>query len=439
MITRIIRLSGWMLAVLLVADLAIAGGIINKNNQSAEYMRTLSRHAATDYADIAVYNPAGTAKMKDGLYTKLDLMYFGKDYYNDVPGYGELSQDDPSLVPAFFTIYKKKKWAGFFAFTVPAGGGELNYENGDARTVQLATGVAGAANAALAANNIPDTFYYNQIDAGSLEVKQSSVYGFTFGGSYAINDAWSLAVGARYSTGTREFDGSATISASNPLDLGGGQINAPLTPSLNLEEDASGWAGILGVNFAPNEKLNTALTFISNTKMDYEMDVKQDTTLPDGSSLAAAIGYPDGSNRRIDIPAQLGFGISYRFTPPFKVDFNYTYYLEKDAEIDTYEDEGNSWDLAISGEYTFTPRWKASLGYALTNIALDADEQINEPEEPKLDANSFAGGVVWSATADLDVTLAAAYIMYEDVTDSMGIEYGKTVTNVSLGVQYRFF
>jgi hypothetical protein len=31
-----------------------AGGIINKQNLSADYMRTFSRHAATDYADIAV-------------------------------------------------------------------------------------------------------------------------------------------------------------------------------------------------------------------------------------------------------------------------------------------------------------------------------------------------------------------------------------------------
>ena len=75
------------------------------------------------------------------------------------------------------------------------------------------------------------------------------------------------------------------------------------------------------------------------------------------------LGFTQGSKRRIDIPGLLGFGISYRFMPEFKVDFNYTYYLEEDAEIDTYDDEGNSWDLAISGEYTFTPQWKASLGY----------------------------------------------------------------------------
>ena len=52
---RFFRLSALTLTIalagLLMATTATAGGIINKNNQSADYIRTLSRHAATDYAD----------------------------------------------------------------------------------------------------------------------------------------------------------------------------------------------------------------------------------------------------------------------------------------------------------------------------------------------------------------------------------------------------
>ena len=72
-------------------------------------------------------------------------------------------------------------------------------------------------------------------------MKQSTVYGFTLGASYAINDVWSLAIGTRYSTGVREFEGEATISATNPLPGPGGvPLNSPITPSLHLEEDADG-------------------------------------------------------------------------------------------------------------------------------------------------------------------------------------------------------
>ena len=62
-----------------------AGGIINKQNLSADYLRTMNRNAATDYADIAAFNPAGIMKMADGGYAKLDVMYFDKDYSNKVP------------------------------------------------------------------------------------------------------------------------------------------------------------------------------------------------------------------------------------------------------------------------------------------------------------------------------------------------------------------
>ena len=70
-----------------------AGGIINKQNLSADYLRTMNRNAATDYADIAVYNPAGIMKMADGGYAKLDIMYFDKDYSNKVPNnFGEFTR-----------------------------------------------------------------------------------------------------------------------------------------------------------------------------------------------------------------------------------------------------------------------------------------------------------------------------------------------------------
>ena len=357
-------------------------------------------------------------------------MYYAKDYSNDVPGYGELSQDEPSITPGLFTIYKKKKWAGFFAFSIPAGGGTLDYKDGNARTVKLASGISQMYNAQLAAGGYPTEAFYNQIDPGYLEVKQSTVYGFTLGASYAINETWSLSAGTRFSTGTREFQGEASITS--PV-LGTEDFQ------IHLEEEADGWAGILGVNFAPNDKLNAALTYISNTKMEYDMDVKQDTTLQNGSSLAEAIGFPDGSKRRIDIPGQLGFGASYRFLPELKVDLNYTYYLEKDADIATYTDEGNSWDLGISAEYTFTPQWKASLGYLRTQIEIDDNEQVNEPEEPKLDSNTIGAGVVWSPTPQWAITLAGLGAFYEDAEDSNGWEYSKKVYNVSAGIQYKFF
>ena len=60
----------------------MAGGIDNKTNWSVEYVRTFNRNAATDAADIALYNPAGTVKMEDGLYGNLSPHYIKKEYAN---------------------------------------------------------------------------------------------------------------------------------------------------------------------------------------------------------------------------------------------------------------------------------------------------------------------------------------------------------------------
>lgn len=427
------RKLAWLMVALgvvcLAASTLYAGGIINKQNQSADYIRTLNRHAATDYADAAVYNPAGVMKFDDGLKIKADVMYFNKDYSNTVPatfpapppfglagGEGDYSSTQPSIIPGFFATYKKNRWAGYFAFTIPAGGGELDYKNGDARTVLLANGVAAGAP--------PGSF--DTIESMNLEVKQSSVFGYTLGGSFKINKMWSVSAGVRYATGTREFDGSATISGVAP----------DLTANLNLEQEASGFAGILGVNFsALEDKLNIAATYISNTKMEYENKVKSD--FPPG--LAASIGFADGSKTRIDIPALLGFGASYQVLPKLKLDLNYVYYFEKNAEIDTFDGEGDSWDLGLSAEYRFNPMWMASIGYLHTDIKLDADEQINEPEEPKLDANTLGLGFVVNPIPRLALTFSGLKVFYSSVTDSSGITYDKDVWSLGAGIQYSFF
>ncbi len=427
-----------------------AGGIINKQNLSADYMRTLSRHAATDYADIAAYNPAGIMKMADGGYAKVDVMYFDKDYHNKVPdNFGEFNQnfsrldsDKHSTIPGAFAIYKQKKWAAFFAFTIPAGGGKLNYKDGDARTLLIADGIAAGANQQLETGIGTDLFNYNKIDDQKVKVTESSVLGFTFGGSYAINDLWSVAAGVRYANGERELKGKFEISAENSLP----GVNDPIKANLNIEQDADGWAGIIGLNFSPNDKLNAALTYISKTKLRYELDVNKESKLPDGTKLTDAIGLRDGSHSRIDIPALLGFGISYKFLPQLKTDLSYTYYFEKDASIETFEGEGDSWDLGLSVEYTFSPQWKASLGYLRTDIDLDSDQQIFEPEEPKLSANSVAAGVVWSPKPAFAITAGGAVITYDDVDGPVEnargekevVDYDKEVWNLSIGFQWKF-
>ena len=180
-----------------------AGGIENKHNWSAEYVRTLNRNAATDSADAVVYNPAGVMKMEDGLYLKLDGQYVLKEYSNTYQGI-EYETDEPDFVPSLFTLYKKDKWAAYGAVTVVVAGGEVDFKDGNTTTFGIAQRV-------IALNPFFDTLLDHYLKGESYFI------GYTLGGAYAINDMVSVSLGARYVDASREFRGYATLGSANPF------------------------------------------------------------------------------------------------------------------------------------------------------------------------------------------------------------------------------
>ena len=176
-----------------------SAGVDNKTNYSAEFIRTLNRNAATDSADIAVYNPAGIMKMDNGSYVSLSLQYSAKDYSNTINGV-EFGQDEPSVAPGLFGIYKKDRWAAFAAFTIPSGGGEVDYQNGNATTM-------------IAGQTIINAMPYRSITNQGLQA-ESYYLGYTLGGAYEINKVVSVSLSARYINATKELNGS--LSVGNP-------------------------------------------------------------------------------------------------------------------------------------------------------------------------------------------------------------------------------
>lgn len=418
----------------------MAGGIINKQNFSAEYLRTFSRNAATDAADAVAYNPAGVMKLENGVYGNLGIFYAPKDYNNKIMGVNKDS-DEPSIVPGLFAVYKQDKWAGFFAFTIPAGGGEVDYKDGSTTTYELGTGLIAKANNTLddaapilAGFGIPDPslVYYTNLTNQRLE-GDSWYYGYTFGGSYAVNDMISVSAGLRYIDAFKEYKGTVTFSAANsPLGTIPG-INDDVTANVDLEQTANGWGGFLGVNISPTEVLNIGFRYETSTKLDFRTDVDVDNL-----GVTPTMGFADGSKYREDLPGLLGIGVSYKVNPKFKVDLSYTYYLEKSAHWEArLDDEGGSYDLAISVEYAFNPKLKASLGYMLTNTGIDADHML--PEAPELDANTFCGGIAWKAMENLTLNFALMTTIYDSDTRSDGIKLEKNIVGTGMSVQYKFF
>jgi long-chain fatty acid transport protein len=406
----------------------MAGGIINKSNLSADYFRSLTRHAATDAADIVAYNPAGVMKLENGLYTKGDLLYVNKEYTNTVenvypfPGEdGTYTTDIPSLVPGFFSVYKKDKWAGFFSFTVPGGGGEVEFEDGNARTVQLATQIIMGSGGLL--TSINDMY----LEADSFQ------FGYTLGGAYEISKMFSVAGGLRYVDATQKFAGYAEL---NTIAM------TTQKYEVDLERDADGWGYFLGVNIAPTNKINIGLLYMSRTELSFSTDASKDDI-----NVVGALGWDE--DVREDLPGILGLGVAYRVIEPLLLEFDYTRYLESQAALDDQRfedsDPGDSHEFGFSATYTFNPQWRASLGYLYTDIKGMEKESLLV-EAPELDASTIGIGVVFSPTDRFDVSLGYTDVTYDSVTTDTSssrapadTELAKDVWAVSLGLQYRFF
>lgn len=420
-----------------------AGGADNKTNWSAEYIGILNRNAATDAADIVMYNPAGVMEMENGLYGNLSAHYIEKDYHNNINGTG-FDQDEPSVVPGLFTVYKKDRWAGFFAVSNVIGGGEVNYENGNATTSSGGVSILTGANTLLGLGGVPAAFFYTHISDQRLKAEAMGL-AYTLGGAYEINDFWSVSLGIRYLKSEREMEGTITVAATTPTPTPPfpAGTNDPLTANVKFEEGADAFGGVIGINFAPSDVLNFGLHYDTKINLDYEADVKTDTL-----GILPSMGIVNGAERSRNLPAVLAAGVSYKVNPKLRVESNLTLYLNKDAGFKdiagTSRDESavdNGYEIGIGVDYALTNRLNATLGYLYTYSGVDAKDMT--PELPELDSNSIGAGLKYKVNDKLKLAFCLGHVFYDDASfvtaTNASINYEKEVTLVALGLEYKFF
>jgi len=398
---------------------AFAGAIDNKTNWSAEYIRTLNRNAATDYADIAAYNPAGTVKLSDGFIINGSLQFLSKDYKNVIAG-TSLESDEPSYIPGIFGVYNKGKWSLYGAFSNYGGGGKVDFSQGSFTTYAAQLFIIGMSGGALAY-------------PGPQQLTAESRYlGYTIGGAYSVNDMFSFSLGVRYIDASREAQGSATV-----LDAG---LNPALPVRLNFEEEGHGWGAILGANIAPNDKINIGIRYETKTKIDLKANIIEDTA----NLLPPLMGLVNGQERPRDLPAILGLGLSYRLTPKLRAEIDLTYYFNKDADWGGFEKGvDNGYDTGITLEYMFTDKITGSIGYMHTELGVNPQDML--PENPELNADTIGGGIAYAFNEKFHTNFSIGNSFYGDDSflapaplPPLKVEYKKNVFFVALGVEYRF-
>jgi len=369
-----------------------AGFVDNNTNFSAEYTRMNARTGSADSLDTVVYNPAGTVKLKDGLYTALNNQMLPKEYKHKINANGKEYSTTTltAVLPSMFMLYKQNDWSAYFAVTVPGGGGVLEYDDGLA--------IPGA-------------------DGLKSELK-SIYYAMTIGGAYAINDMFSVSAGCRVIYGV---------------------LNAKIADGagLDYESSAAGAAAILGLNISPLAGLNIGIVYEMETDLDWEADK---------NATNNAMFPAKGDVYEKDLPATISIGASYMLLPELKLAADFQLALNQFADWDTVTAKGtNSMDpndtdtgfsFRVGAEYTVIPMLKLSLSSEYTKTG--GNDRQNSFLSPKLDYVNIAGGFQVEPLKDLLINVGVTKAIYlEEETSSLTLN--KDLWIIGLGAQYKIF
>lgn len=413
----------------ILAPLVRAGSVDNRNNNSADYIRSLSRNSSLEGADIAIYNPGATTRLQDGLHLSLSnqtVSKFNRHFVNgDNLAYE--SEITSPLYPTAFAVYKKADWAAFGAFSFPGGGGELNYQEGSNAVFLIQSNLQ-----AMRPARNADSYL------------RSVYYGGTLGGAWAPADWVSVALAARviYARTDITVDADTALPPQNTSKV------------VDHMEEAHGYTGVLGVDFFPTPELTLAIRLEGPTALEWEVtksNLNLDSVILSPATRAGFTAILRGTLRAAgttfqrDLPANLGLGAGYALLPRLRTDLSFNYYFNTLADWGgKEEDHEDGWEVSLAAEYDWAFGLTTSVGgmYTVTG----ADKQSYSVENPALNSYTLGGGGRYALGQRLGLTAAfAANIALEDevtiVTpaSTKTADLEKHVLVYALGIEYRLF
>ncbi|MCA9671052.1 MAG: hypothetical protein KC503_35890 [Myxococcales bacterium] len=458
-------------AAVVAPSTVLAGSIEYLSNQSAEYVRTFSRNASTDAIDIISYNPAGLTFLgKDGLYLNLSLQSVIKRFSMKYEGV-ELSSTTPTpVLPSFFAAYKWRNLVGFASFSVPAGGGSVDYDEGVHFLRPLVLKAIDPST-----NAVPDCKPAEPICtpmSGQFS-GASAMFGITGGVAYKFFDMISISAAGRVVIGRKSYVGSVTY----------GGVRA----ALDATKHAVGFGGIFGVHIRPFKRyLDIGFRFETPTPLTWKTtstteNLKTGTIDPggpnDGLPESALWTFANGAEEKRSLPATIGIGLA--FHPPIltnlTISASLNVYLIKAADsyhdcanavtadgtgcpADTnpntatgfvrgYDDDySNGIDLGISAEYKLNKWILVSLAY--NRGIVGSNEKTLNDFEIVLDSNTIGGGLRVDIGDRLQINAGAAAVFYKSAQNSAlnflpvfntPETFDRFSLVLTLGAQYRLF
>lgn len=405
--------------ITLCAGLLFAGGSENKINSGAGYTRFPAKATECKKPDAMFYNPAGTAFLKDGLYVGAGNQFLYKKYSNKFGGETYSSDVPTYLYPDLTLVWKKNRTALFAGFTVAAGGGELEYDKGNAMT-------KGALGQMAQKMGIPALAGVEH----SLDV-YSVLYDNIIGISHQFwDDHLSVAAAVRILYGSRDIK----IKSDDPQPYWGNQRSM-----FETEADGFGTGGIFSIHYKPIKTVDIAATYHTESIIDYEYKkakILGQSHLDDATkaNLPEAFRVSKGDHFSYVLPAYLGGGVGWQIIPQLyaAVGFNYYFNQLADYEID------DAWEINFAAEYRFNEMIAVSLGGFYTDIGSKKKMGGNDFTNPYLDSFTYCGGLELDFFDDLTIDIGGFYVQYFG-EKYQGVKLEKKIFEGAISVTYRFF
>lgn len=429
----------------LVMAVAAEASILTNTNQSAAYIRMLSRNAAID-VDAVYYNPAGLVRLQDGWHFALhnQVIFQDKKINSSFPLLNHPDYVGEIRVPVYpdlYAVYKKNRLALAFGFGPNAGGGSARFKTGLPSFEEPIASVR----LNLAAWDMPTSGY--DVD---IFFKGKSIYlGYQFNAAYSVADWMSVGAGLRFLQARNDYEGHIYDIRYDIIGLGWVYAydlfmgmgytelaNGFADKDVKARETGTGWTPILSLNLSPWESLNFSLKYEFRTRME----LKTETEVDDFGYL-----FPDGLVFRYDVPAILSAGLRYSVMPALRFFASFNYFFDKDANWEGRENlvQKNSFELGLGTEYDLNKTVTLSLGYLRTQFNLS--EYYQDDLGHELSSNTVGGGARIKINENISLDAGILYVFYKsysrnfyhNILGQYQRTYDRNTFTAAVGINYR--
>jgi long-chain fatty acid transport protein len=444
-----------------------------KPNHSAEYVRTLNRHASCD-ADAAFYNPAGLAFLiTRGLVLMFSnqTFYFNRDHTLDYYGINvaetspravgtshkrteEFKSNMPerysignlaAILPDVNLIWRGTLLAAYFSFNVFHATPSLKFKTGFADVDWALLSMV---------ETMPEMYgnngFFSLIRNQEL-IRDERFIGGTAGFTHKLGKYLSLAFGVRYINAS----GKTQIHVKDVkfyVDYGSGPTlitpDSTMDMDWNIETDTKGHgAGFIGgMHVRMGKSVNIGLryeyylpllmkkktvhfsapAFVESTgRFDIFKDGKKS---PDGMEYTSS-DSTGRSELKVTYPKTLACGFSAMLLKNLKLELSWVSVFRSSLDLDGIEKNytvGYSAGGAL--EWLVRPQFRISAGYVYNNTGIKPEAR--NPADPLLNSYSVGGGFGVKVNERLDLSLGVYNTFFTSVkhhTDTYTNFTGPTV------------